>query len=158
MSRASPRRRAARTASRAKRKGATTGAFLLEALIATLIFAFGALAIASLHARAARHLNDAQFRAEAIALVEAAIGQMRAADPATLYATFDARAEGTGYRALLERAKRLPGVGDALNAPDVRVSDGPSASSRRIDVTVFWQLAGDASAHRHGATAAIAGN
>ena len=58
VSRASLRRRAARSASRAKRKGATTGAFLLEALIATLIFAFGALAIGSLHARAARHLNE----------------------------------------------------------------------------------------------------
>jgi type IV pilus assembly protein PilV len=133
------------------------GGFLLEALIATLIFAFGALAIANLHARAARHVNDAQFRAEAIQLVEATLGQMRAADAATLYANFDSRAGGAGYRALLEKAKQLPGVDDSSNAPEVNVSDGPSMTSRRVDITVFWRLPGDASVHRHGASAVAMG-
>jgi type IV pilus assembly protein PilV len=134
-----------------------SGGFLLEALIATLIFAFGALAIANLHARAARHVNDAQFRAEAIQLVDATLGQMRAADSATLYASFDRRAGGVGYRALLDRAKQLPGVDDASNMPDVRVADGPSTTSRRVDITVFWQLPGDASVHRHSASTVVTG-
>ena len=135
-----------------------SGAFLLEALVATLVFAFGALAVAGWQARAVRHVNAAQFRGEAVHLVDAALGQIRAADAATLHANFDTRAAGPGYRALLERAKRLPGVTDSSNTPDVRVDDGPSLSSRRVDITLFWQLPGDASVHRHSATAVVAGN
>jgi hypothetical protein len=81
---------------------------------------------------------------------------MRATPPAELYASFDTRAQGAGYRALLDRAKRLPGVDDASNAPEVRVGEGPTASSRRVDVTLFWQSPGEASPRRYDASAVVA--
>jgi type IV pilus assembly protein PilV len=137
--------------------GRQEGVFLLEALIAALIFGFGALAMAALQARATRDVNDAQFRAEAVQLVESGIATMRASTPASLYATFDSRADGPGYRAFRDRAKRLPGVTDIFNAPELRISDGPSAGSRRVDITVFWQAPGDPVAHRHSASAVVAG-
>jgi Tfp pilus assembly protein PilV len=137
-------------------RGRENGVFLLEALMATLIFGFSALALSALQARAIRDMNDAQFRAEAIQLVETGIATIRASTASSLYATYDSRADGPGYRALRERAKRLPGVSDGTNAPDVRVSDGLSAGSRQVDVVVFWQVPGDAAAHRYSASAVIA--
>ena len=122
-----------------------------------LVFAFGAIAIVSLQGRAVRDVNDAQFRAEAIQLVEALIAEMRASSQATLYAMFDSREDGAGYRAFLDRASRLPGVAVQSNAPDVRVGDGPSAGSRRVDVTVFWRAPGEPTAHRHSASAVLKG-
>jgi type IV pilus assembly protein PilV len=132
------------------------GAFLLESLIAALVFAFGVLAIAGLHARAVRHANDAQFRVEAVQLAEAALAQMRATAPESLFTAFDTRAQGPGYRALLDRARRLPGVDENANAPEVRVGDGPSAASRQVDITMYWKAPGDDRIHRYDASAVVA--
>ena len=143
-----------RHAERARRQ---RGSFLLEALIAALIFSFGSLAIAGLQARAVRHANDAQYRGEAAQLAQAAIAEMGAADVATLAARFDVRGGGAGYAALLERAKKLPGVSAAQNAPDVRVAPGPTSDSREISVVVYWSAPGDLQIHRYGATAVVGG-
>jgi len=125
--------------------------------VALLIFAFGALGVASLNERAVRHVTDAQFRAEATQLAHAAIGHMRGAASPTLFANFDARATGAGYAWILEQAKRLPGVDDVTNAPDVRISDGPALGSRRVEITIFWRHRGESIVHRHDAVAVVFG-
>jgi hypothetical protein len=133
------------------------GAMMLEALAAALIFALAAIAIVGFQARAARHLNDAQFRVEASHLVHAALARMQVADSATLYAEFDMRAGGAGYRALVAQAQRLPGVTAVRYAPEVLVTAGPSATSRTAAVAVQWLLPGDAVPHRYSASAAVGG-
>ena len=131
------------------------GGFLLEALVALLIFSFGLLAMAGLQTRAARHVNEAQYREEAIDLVHATFATMRAMDPASIAARFDAAANGEGWRALMSGAKRLPGVTDGVNVPTLTISDGPSAGSRRISLSVFWQAPGDSTPHAYEATTVV---
>jgi hypothetical protein len=130
---------------------------MLEALAAALIFALAAIAIVGFQARAARHLNDAHFRVEARHVVHAALARMQAADNATLYAEFDMRAGGAGYRSLLAQAQRLPGVTATRYAPEVLVTAGPSTTSRTAAVTVQWLLPGDTAPHRYSASAAVGG-
>ena len=134
------------------------GGFLLEALVALLIFSFGMVAIIGLHGRAVQHVNEAQYRAEASSLAQATIAAMRTSDPATLAERYDAAAGGSDYRALLDQTKRLPGVTDRRNAPDVTISAGPSDTSREVGLTVYWEVAGNSTVHRHAVNAVVAGN
>jgi len=134
------------------------GAFLLEALVALLIFSFGLMAMAGLQTRAARHFNEAQYRANAAELVQATIASMRASDPATLAARFDPSAGTADWLALLNQAKRLPGVNDVQNVPAIQIIDGPTTTSRQISLSVFWQSPGDLVVHRYAASAVIATN
>ena len=134
------------------------GAFLLEALVALLIFSFGVMAMAGLQARAARHFNEAQYRANAAELVQATIASMRASDPATLASRFDHTTSAADWSALLGQAKRLPGVNDVQNVPAVQIIDGPTTTSRQVSLSVFWQTPGDLTAHRHAANTVIAAN
>ena len=53
-----------------------SGAFLLEALVGVLIFAFGILGLVGLQAAAIRNTNDLQYRGEAIQIASAAMGRM----------------------------------------------------------------------------------
>jgi hypothetical protein len=133
------------------------GAVMMEALAAALIFALAAIAIVGFQARAARLLNDAHFRVEARHLAHSTLARMQAADNATLYAEFDVRAGGAGYRALAAQAQRLPGVGATSNAPQVLITPGPSATSRTAAVTVQWLFPGDTSPHRYSASAVVGG-
>lgn len=134
------------------------GAFLLEAIVAALIFAFGALGLAALQGRAVRHLQDAEQRGEAARLADAAIAAMRLDDPAQLFARYDATAGGPGYLDFARRAQRLPGVDATALQPELSVADGPSARSRRVALRVFWRLPGDAAVHRHAIETVIGGN
>lgn len=134
------------------------GTFLLEALIAFLIFAFGAAAVAGLHAQAIRHVNDAHYRGVALHVAQSAIARMKAANPATLHAEFDMSGSGAGYLAVVEQSKTLPGVSATRLAPAVHVTAGPSADSRKVAIAVLWQLPGDTLVHRYDATAVIGGN
>jgi len=151
---------ASRPRDRARRgigAAAQCGTFLLEALVGALIFAVAALAIAGFQARAVRHLNDAQFRSEARQVALATLAQMQAADAASLYAEFDMRAAGNGYRALVAAAKRLPGADDARLPPELLITPGPSAGSRNAAIAVRWQVPGDNAIHRYAAAAVVGG-
>src|SRR5205823_7230839 len=102
------------------------GAFLMEAIVALLIFSFGFAAIAGLQARAVRHFNDAQYRANAAELAHATVASMHASDPATLAARFDASINAAAWLALLGQARKLAGVTDRRNAPAIQFADGPT--------------------------------
>lgn len=131
---------------------AQAGAFLLEALIGLLVFAFGILGLVGLQAVAIRNTNDLQFRGEAIQIANAAMGRMWTMDRTKLKAFYegDAGSGGDGYMALVEAAERLPGVkgNDAL-APTVVVADGPSTTSNLVTVTIRWQLPGESTGHQY---------
>ena len=130
----------------------------MEAIVALLIFSFGLAAIAGLQARAVRHFNDAQYRANAAELAYATVASMHASDPATLAAPFDAALNGAGWLALVDQARKLPGVTESANAPAIQFADGPTATSRQLTLTVSWQPPDDPAAHRYAISAVIGTN
>ena len=105
------------------------GGFLLEALVGILIFSFGILGLVGLQANAIRHVNDAQYRGEAVYLASTIVGRMWTDNLAQLEANYDTDLGGPGYLALKELVKTLPGATIAGNEPDIQIVPGPSANS-----------------------------
>ena len=126
------------------------GSFILEALIAILIFSFGVLGIVGLEAQSIRHINEAQYRGEAVYLANSVISRMWADDPATLAAKY--QSGGAGYSAFAELVKALPGVTDTANQPQITVAAGPSVGSSLVTVSVFWVMPGETTAEQHNYT------
>jgi type IV pilus assembly protein PilV len=127
-----------------------SGSYLLEALIAILIFAFGVLGLIGLLGSSIRVTNDARYRAEAANLANAMIADMWTTTPANIdtFTSTKLPAWTTKVAALLPGG--IP--------PDVTVSDGFNTESRTVVVTVYWQLPGDAVRHQQVTTAQIGKN
>jgi type IV pilus assembly protein PilV len=131
---------------RAARRRHASGTFLLEALVAIVVFAVGTLGLLELIAGAARETGNARWRDEASTLAASTLSRMWTDDPATLDARYDTTS-GAGYRALRAAAERLPGVGSGVNAPLVAV-DSSTPGRWQVAITVFWQQPGERRAHR----------
>ncbi|HEX6796006.1 MAG TPA: hypothetical protein VF304_19375 [Casimicrobiaceae bacterium] len=129
------------------------GAYLLEALIALVVFSLGMLGLLGLLAGALHASGGARWRSEGFDIAAATLARIATEDPASLVARYDPAADGAGYRALLAQALRLPGVSAGANAPSVSVDD--ATESRRIRVTVHWQLPGEAVTHEASISAAL---
>jgi type IV pilus assembly protein PilV len=133
------------------------GSFLLEGLIAMLIFAFGILGLIGMVAGSIRASNDARYRIEAANLANAIIGDMWATPAAALDSEF-----GSGGAKLYawqgQAASLLPSATGA-NAPQVDLTKpGLSVQSRSVVVTIFWQLPGETERHQIVMTAQIGKN
>jgi len=129
---------------------------MLEALIGILIFSFGILGLVGLQAVSIRHINDAQYRGEAVYLANSYVAQMWADNPAGLVGKY--LKGGTSYDAFRELVKRLPGAEKNTNEPTVDIQPGPSVTSTLVTVTVFWQLPGEPDSARHNySTTAVVG-
>lgn len=122
------------------------GGFLLEALVALVVFSLASIALLGLVAGALRQSGSAQWRAEAVGIASAAVSLMWTEEPAALVSSYDSTARGPGYRELVAAAMRLPGVAAGTNEPRVSIVDLPDG--RRVSVTVFWQLPSDIASHR----------
>ncbi len=150
------------------------GAFLLEALVALLIMAFGILGIVGLQAQSMRVTNDSEYRAEAVYLANSLVGKMWTDTPpdpakggpaawiAALTDNYDSTKKGPGYVAFQNAivAAPLPGVvKDTVNDPVVKVDDGTKAglstNSVYVTITVFWQLPGEKTPHQYVTSAVI---
>ena len=127
-----------------------TGSYLLEALIAILIFAFGVLGLIGLLGSSIRVTNDARYRVEAANLANGMIADMWTTTPANIdtFTSTKLPAWTTKVAAL------LPGG----IAPDVAVTPGFSSESRTVVVTIYWQMPGDPEQHQHVMTAQIGKN
>jgi len=150
-------------APQAHSRQAQRGLMLLEVLIAVMVFSIGILGIVGLQAASIRHVNDAQYRGEAIFLANALVSQMwaddrTATDPSYLDATYGDSGSGAGYAAFKEMVTRLPGAHLSGNAPAVKVAPGPTTTSSVVTVTVFWQLPGEQAAHNFSTSAVIGRN
>lgn len=133
------------------------GSFLLEGLIAMLIFAFGILGLIGMVAGSIRASNDARYRTEAINLANAIVGDMWATQASALDTEF-----GTGgaklYAWQTQAANLLP-LATGANAPQVDLTQpGLSLGSRSVVVTIFWQLPGETERHQIVLTAQIGKN
>ena len=127
-----------------------TGSYLLEALIAILIFAFGVLGLIGLLGSSIRVTNDARYRAEAANLANAMIADMWTTTPANIDTFTTAKLPTWATKV----ATLLPGG----IAPDVAITPGFTAESRTVVVTVYWKLPGESDKHQHIMTAQIGKN
>jgi type IV pilus assembly protein PilV len=129
------------------------GAYLLEALVALIVFSLGMLGLLGLLAGAVHASGSAKWRSEGFDIAAGTVARIATEDPASVVERYDASRDGPGYRALLEQAMQLPGVSATVNAPTVSVDD--ALDGRRIRVTVHWQLPGDAAVHEASISAAL---
>ena len=141
---------------RATRRRTSRGAFLVEALIASVIFSMAAAGLFALLANALRASNDALLRTEASGAAASTLARMSAEDFATLADRYDSIGRGPGFLSLVAMAKRLPGVSDSVNTPVVVLAPGPSANSLNASVTVYWQLPNETSPRRASITSVVA--
>jgi len=141
---------------RATRRRTSRGAFLVEALIASVIFSMAAAGLFALLANALRASNDALLRTEASGAAASTLARMSADDFATLADRYDSIGRGPGFLSLVAMAKRLPGVTDSVNTPVVVLAPGPSANSLNASVTVYWQLPNETSPRRASITSVVA--
>lgn len=125
-----------------------SGSFMLEALIGILVFSFGVLGLVGLQAQSMKHMNDAQYRGEAVYLANSLIAGMWSDDPAKLAAKY--QDGGAGYTSFKQRVESLPGS----KPPVVSVKAGPAAGSSLVTVQVFWQMPGS-DAHNYTTTAVV---
>lgn len=103
-----------------------SGATLLEALIAVLIFSFGVLAVIGMQGTAVRTVTDAKYRADASFIANQRLAQAWG-DPANL----SAFAETETSISALPGGKRTTTV-----------------NGRQVTVEVSWQLPGSEETHR----------
>jgi type IV pilus assembly protein PilV len=133
---------------------AQRGSFLLEGLIALLIFTFGLLGLIGSVAGSIRASNDARYRIEAINLANAMIGDMWTTRAPALDTEF-----GPGGAKLIvwqAQAARLLPSATGTNVPLVDLSrPGLSSQSRSVLVTIFWQAPGETTRHQLLLTAEI---
>jgi len=139
-----------RVSSRKSRPARQSGSYLLEALIAILIFAFGVLGLIGLLGSSIRVTNDARYRAEAANLANAMIADMWTTTPANIDTFTTAKLPTWATKV----ATLLPGG----IAPDVAITPGFTAESRTVVVTIKWQPPGDNVQHQHIMTAQIGKN
>lgn len=133
-----------------------TGGYLIEALIAILIFSFGVLGIVGLVASSMRFTADAQYRSEAVFLANAYIAQMWADDRNTLAIKYKDAGQ-TGYDAFKNQVDLLPGAAAIPANPLVEFSNGPTATSTNLRIVVRWQMPGDV-IHQYESTGTIGQN
>ena len=118
-----------------------TGSYLLEGLIAILIFSFGILGLIGLLGSSLRITNDARYRTEAANLASAMVADMWTMTAADVDAKFSST--GTSLADWKTRiAAQLPSATGA-NAPTVDLTPGLSPQSKSVVVTVYWQLPGE---------------
>jgi type IV pilus assembly protein PilV len=139
------------------------GSFLLEALIAILIVAFGILGLIGLEARAIQNVDDAQYRAEAAFIANALLGQMWAYDQTKLKTDFDSASAGPGTPYAEFKAwvgQRLPGASIPANVPVVTVTQpgAITATSSDVLIQVFWLPPGETVRHKYEVVATVGTN
>ena len=132
------------------------GSYLLETLIAILIFAFGVLGLIGLLGSSVRVTNDARFRAEASNIAGAMIADMWTTTAAQMDTDF-----GSGGAKLAAWQAKAESLLPSAAANPITVdlpASGLSPQSRTVTVTVFWQMPGESALHQHLMTAEIGKN
>jgi Tfp pilus assembly protein PilV len=136
------------------------GDTLLEVLVSLLIFSCGMLAIAGFQAESFKNTGDVQYRAEAIHLVNAYVGKMKAMTPVAAAggasdSAFQARFHSGNEFDLFEQelATKLPRPGTptvSFSTTCATAALPPEASC--VDITVTWQPPGQKDADGNEAT------
>ena len=148
-----------------------SGFFLIEALVAILIFALGVLGLVALGGTAVASQSDAQYRTEAGNLADAIAGEMamnidrtNEASRFPSLAKFSHQPGGVDcafsgavatdpiVKGLVDRAANLPvgtiGLPGATDAMQ-QVLVAPAGTFNRVEITLCWKTANDVVARKH---------
>ena len=159
-------------------KRAQSGVFLIEAMVALLIFALGVLGMVALGGIAVASQSDARARTDAGALADEIAGTialqvarplnpgtlLRTVDPASL-ATFEHRPTSAGYcsfsgpdsavASVTNWAAKayttglgLPGLPGADNTRQ-QIVVNTATGFNRVEITICWQAPSDTALRRH---------
>lgn len=110
------------------------GSILLEALIGIALFLIGVLGLAGLYTASMKNSGEAQYRAEAIAMTNSLIAEMRTANPTVRPTSY--KVGGTDYTRWVSRIKDTTnGIPGAMPTP-LTVTIVPTTNS--VSVTVYW--------------------
>jgi len=131
------------------------GSYLLEALIAMLIVAFGVLGMIGLLGSSVRATNDARYRSEASQIAGGMLSDMWTMTSAQMDTDFGAG--GTRLASWADKAAALLPAADA-HPPTVELGAGLSAESRTVVVKVYWQMPGETELHQYVMTGQIGKN
>jgi type IV pilus assembly protein PilV len=147
------------------------GSVLLEALIATLLFSMGMLALAGVQAAALKNASEAKYRAEASFLANQIIAQMWAENPANLASyqhnpVTNAQCNFSGAASanlkvtswLGNGANPVPGtVAGNLPGAAATLQQITVAGGNVVTVTICWRSPGDTAPHSYVSVAQING-
>jgi len=147
------------------------GFFLIEAMVAILIFALGILGLVAMGGTAVSAQSDAQYRTDASSLADAIAGQIalsidrtgpdevtRAANKAASLAAFAHKPGGapcasagaaTGAGPVLDLVNRAQAILPGANPAYQRIVVDGAGSFNRVEITLCWRTASDAAARRH---------
>lgn len=146
------------------------GFFLIEAMVAILIFALGILGLVAMGGTAVSSQSDAQYRTEASSLANAIAGEIavnvdRSNETAlaTSLAAFQHQAGGgncvfsggaTGNASVLGIVNRAAspasgGLPGATTANQQVIVDNAAGAFNRVEITLCWKTASDNAMRRH---------
>jgi type IV pilus assembly protein PilV len=145
------------------------GFFLLEALIAVLIFSLGLLGLVAMNAAAITAQSDAQYRAEAAKFTNEIIGEMwvgvNRTSPATVAASLAAFTHQAGSancpfsgtastnpQVLTWQSKILANAGlpgSTSTMQQILVDTNATTGFNKVTVTICWQTPQDSNMRRH---------
>ena len=128
------------------------GSYLLEVLIAILVFAFGVLGLVGLLASSVRASNEVRFRSEAAYIANGMISDMWTMDASTMTTQF-----GGGGAKLVAWTSRASSLLPSATVA-VAMTPGLSSQSSTVDVTITWKLPGSTETHNYIMTAQIGKN
>jgi type IV pilus assembly protein PilV len=152
---------------------AESGFFLIEAMVAILIFALGVLGLVAMGGTAVSSQSDAQYRTDASSLADAIAGQIAvsinrtgateqlkdqnkaaslpafAHNPGGAPCAYAGAPTGPGpVLDLLNRAQQiLPGA--IANPAYQQIKIDPAGSYNRVEINLCWKSASDSAARRH---------
>ncbi len=127
-----------------------TGSFLLEALIAILIFSMGILAIVGLQAASIKASADAKYRSDANMLANQLIGQIWVSDRTAATLRTNYQTGGGAYTAWAGDVEDgLPGAVDFPPTVAVDLIAGGSVTSSRVTITIFWKAPSESTVHQY---------
>ena len=140
-----------RAESRPLARSVQRGFFLIEAMVAILIFALGILGLVAMGGTAVSAQSDAQYRTEASSLADAIAAQIALG----VTRNGDDVAKATSLASvfpLLQRAANLtsdPGLPGATAANQQIFIDSTPPNFNRVVITLCWKTAADGGAWRH---------
>jgi type IV pilus assembly protein PilV len=153
------------------RRSIEGGFFLIEAMVAILIFALGILGLVAMGGTAVASQSDAQYRTEASSLADAIAGEIalninRTSEAAKFIslAQFSHQPTVTGYcdftgtvaanavvKGIIDRAANLtPSMGmPGASAAMQQVVVAPAGTFNRVEITLCWKTATDSAPRKH---------
>jgi len=145
---------------------ASAGFMLIEVLVSILLFALGIVSLVALQARSVGATDDVQYRAEAIHLANAYMGQMWASGMQGTALVNAFQKDGAQWQTFRDRvvgANGFPGIPGGQE-PEVTITDVtltstdpavPPVTGADVTITISWADRNEETLHTYVQTSAV---